>query len=347
VATCACTALAFLGLWGNTGEPNRFFGGSDLSYSLLARSSTHTRHGNNATTQDGTNDQGLRFVPEKQQAGDFGRRQPEERQETPIKIAHAVSLITCSQEKRVAGFLDALVILRHSIHQNSIHSSDPDKTSRYSYQMYAFVHAKNCPDPDLPGLVERIGYIPKVVDTPVSLDELPEGWYRRHVEGENCCGSSEFIKLYAYTLIDHPIFVHWDLDVAVLQPMDDLFDAMLYDGSGSVRGRDARSRLQVQRPAFQKLPGRIDAFLTRDVTSAAPWEEIQAVQGGFLVARPSIESFEAYVRLIREADYRPGRGPGSGWGVSSFCSLVMAGPRKLLYICTFILLTHDTTNVWC
>jgi len=30
----------------------------------------------------------------------------------------------------------------------------------------------------------------------------------------------------------------------------------------------------------------VDAFLTRDITSAKPWEKVTAVQGGLLVARP-------------------------------------------------------------
>eukprot|EP00522_Entomoneis_paludosa_P017810 CAMPEP_0172462714 /NCGR_PEP_ID=MMETSP1065-20121228/44692_1 /TAXON_ID=265537 /ORGANISM="Amphiprora paludosa, Strain CCMP125" /LENGTH=53 /DNA_ID=CAMNT_0013218449 /DNA_START=189 /DNA_END=347 /DNA_ORIENTATION=+ len=34
----------------------------------------------------------------------------------PIRIAHAISLITCHKQSRVKGFLDALMILRHSIH---------------------------------------------------------------------------------------------------------------------------------------------------------------------------------------------------------------------------------------
>ena len=32
----------------------------------------------------------------------------------------------------------------------------------------------------------------------------------------------------AYHLTEHPIVVHWDMDVAILQPLDDLYDAMLY-----------------------------------------------------------------------------------------------------------------------
>ena len=231
-------------------------------------------------------------------------------EESPIKIAHAISLITCKKMDRVIGFLDALVILRHSIHQNSIHNH----RGRYSYQMYAIIH----PDGGCVAhvdLLQRLGYTAIVQPTPVNLTaSLPEtSWYRNHVESENCCGSKEFIKLYAYTLTEHPIVVHWDLDVLVLTPMDDLYDSMLYDAQ-SERGAAARRKLQRQRPDVKPLPERIDAFFTRDITSARPWEPITAVQGGFVVARPSIEHFQMYQDFISKGDYKPGRGPGSGWG---------------------------------
>ena len=241
------------------------------------------------------------------------------------KIAHVISLITCHKESTVKGFLDALIILRHSIHQNSIHRIEDDQTtissskqarnhrSKYSYQMYAILHKDGGCLTHVP-LLERLGYIPLVKDTPVNISDIPESsWYRNHVEQENCCGSKEFIKLYAYTLMNHPIVIHWDLDVLVLQPLDDLYDAMLHPAS-SIDGRNARQRLAIQKPYHQKLPEHIDAFYTRDITSARPWETITAVQGGFVAARPSLEHFKLYQDFILQANYTPGRGPGSGWG---------------------------------
>jgi hypothetical protein len=226
----------------------------------------------------------------------------------PIVIAHAVSLITCHKAARVKGFLDAFIILRHSIHQNSVHVHP---NSKYSYQMYVIIHQDGgCAE--YADHLRRLGYIPIIKPTPVDISQLPEGYYKSHVENENCCGSKEFIKLYAYTLTDHPIVVHWDLDTAVLQPMDDLYDAMLFD-KDSPEGQAARSRLALQRP-LTVLPDRIEAFITRDVTSAAPWEKVQAVQGGFVVARSNPQLLEMYKEFINKADYVGGRGPGSGWG---------------------------------
>jgi preprotein translocase subunit YajC len=231
-------------------------------------------------------------------------------EDEPIRIAHVVSMITCHKASRVKGFLDAFVVLRHSVHQNSVHAQPP--RSKYSYQMYAIVHQDGgCAD--YSDLLQRLGYITIIRPTPVDVTQLPDGWYKSHVENENCCGSKEFIKLYAYTLTDHPVVVHWDLDTAVLQPMDDLYDAMIYSAD-SVEGQAARSRLAVQHKQTIQWPDRIDAFLTRDVTSAQPWEKIQAVQGGFVVARPNPDHLEMYKEFIMKADYQPGRGEGSGWG---------------------------------
>jgi hypothetical protein len=234
----------------------------------------------------------------------------------PVVIAHAVSLIKCGRVASVTGFLDAAAVLRHSIHQQSIHHTTATtggggRRSKYSYHMYAIVHT-DCED-HAP-LLETLGYTTMIRDSPVALDTIREGWYRDHVEGENCCGSREFIKLFAYELEDHPVVVHWDLDVAVLQPMDDLFDSMLLDAS-SEAGAAARSRLELQFPS-RPLPDRIDAFFTRDITSSQPWERVQGVQGGFLVARPDGGVLQQYVQIIQQANYTASskRGDGSGWG---------------------------------
>mmetsp|Transcript_28822 Transcript_28822/g.43530 ORF Transcript_28822/g.43530 Transcript_28822/m.43530 type:complete len:495 (-) Transcript_28822:51-1535(-) len=217
-------------------------------------------------------------------------------------VAHVVSLIKCS--KSVTGFIDSAAVFRHSIHQQSFEAGK----SKYSYHMYAIVH-EQCEQHG--EILKRLGYRVLHKPPPIRVEEIAEGWYRNHVEGENCCGSAEFIKLYAYELEDYPIVVHWDMDVALLQPMDDLFDAIFYDKS-SPQGKAARSRLELQHPG-EPLPDKIDAFFTRDVTSAQPWEKVQGVQGGFLIARPSKKDLQTYIDFIKQGNYTRGRGNGSGW----------------------------------
>lgn len=228
---------------------------------------------------------------------------PQRKNGHPTVVAHVVSLIKCSKQSSVTGFLDAAAVLRHSIHKNSVHAG----TSKYSYKMYAIVH-EECAEHAR--ALDILGYTSLVKPSPVKLEEITPGFYKSHVEGENCCGSAEFIKLYAYTLTDHAVTVHWDMDVALFQPMDDLFDSIIFPHN-SPEGQSARQRLDLQHPE-RPLPERIDAFITKDITSSQPWEVRQGVQGGFLVSRPSVEKFQAYLSFIREGNYVRGRGNDKG-----------------------------------
>lgn len=176
--------------------------------------------------------------------------------------------------------------------------------------MYAIVHAQNCAS-HAP-ILEGLGYKTLIRNPPVALEDIINESYRHFVQNENCCGADEFLKLYAYTLFDHPISVHWDMDVALLQPLDELYDAMLY-GKGSSEGQAARAQLQLSFPQ-QQLPDQIDAFFTKDVTSSQPWEIRQGIQGGFLMARPSQELFDKYLDFVTNGDFLQGRGNGFGWG---------------------------------
>jgi len=111
----------------------------------------------------------------------------------PVVIAHAISLIKCSKASSVTGFLDAAAILRHSIHKNSIHAKSGGRKSRYSYKMYAIVHT-SCAPHSTP--LATLGYELLVQDHPVKKEDIKSDWLKNHIEGENCCGSAEFIKLY-------------------------------------------------------------------------------------------------------------------------------------------------------
>ena len=118
----------------------------------------------------------------------------EEDKEAPVAvIAHAISLIKCTKGSSVTGFLDAAAVLRHSIHKNSIH--DKSSASRYSYKMYGIVHTSCL---EHARILDRLGYTTLIRDHPVQKDDIRNEWLRNHIEAENCCGSAEFIKLYAY-----------------------------------------------------------------------------------------------------------------------------------------------------
>jgi hypothetical protein len=213
----------------------------------------------------------------------------------PKTIAYAISLTECNPE---SANLDAAAVLRYSIRRFD--------STKYDSKFYAFVHpnAVTCS-----AELSRMGYEIQVRQTPINVTDI-RGPLKKYVEGASCCGSTEFLKLYAYTLVDHPVVVHLDMDVAVLKSLEDLFDSML-EGSES----PARHRL----PAMwannaTDLPKRIDAFFTRDynmLAKAGFREPLElSIQGGFLVIRPDRAAFQEYVDTILEGQYLP----DSGWG---------------------------------
>jgi len=129
-------------------------------------------------------------------------------------VAHAISFLSCGASL-TSKYIDAMLLLRHSIHQNSIHATDA--TSKYSYKMYAFVNndpAKNCGK--YINWIRRMGYTPLLLPNPINISSIQNEHYRNQIDKTGVAGSSELIKLYLYTLTDYPIVVHWDIDVIVL-----------------------------------------------------------------------------------------------------------------------------------
>jgi len=150
--------------------------------------------------------------------------------------------------------------------------------------------------------LEKLGYTLLERETPVAVEDIKGDFLRKKIADNGCCGEKELIKLEAYTLTDHPIVVHLDLDTLVLKPMDALFDLMLgtrLDASG----------MDIMWPE-EPLPKQIDAYFTRDYNMVYPGVEYKPVQGGLLVLRPSMESYKEFVDIVREGDFRQGK----GWG---------------------------------
>eukprot|EP00559_Dactyliosolen_fragilissimus_P005345 CAMPEP_0184863392 /NCGR_PEP_ID=MMETSP0580-20130426/10882_1 /TAXON_ID=1118495 /ORGANISM="Dactyliosolen fragilissimus" /LENGTH=314 /DNA_ID=CAMNT_0027361699 /DNA_START=362 /DNA_END=1306 /DNA_ORIENTATION=- len=150
--------------------------------------------------------------------------------------------------------------------------------------------------------LEKLGYTVLEKETPIDPNEIRGDFLREHVVKTGCCGEKEFLKLYAYTLMDHPVVVHLDLDSLVLSPLDDLFDAMLLPASSSFASPNIPTMFD--RP----LPQRIEAFFTRDYNMVNLGKEDVGVQGGFLVVRPSMEYFEEYKQIILEGNFVSGAG---------------------------------------
>jgi hypothetical protein len=74
-----------------------------------------------------------------------------------------------------------------------------------------------------------------------------------------CFSSRLAIFLQAYTFTEFPVIVHVDLDVLILKPLDDLFDAMI-GKNDNVPPLSKIARMWPDGP----VPDQINAFFTRD-----------------------------------------------------------------------------------
>lgn len=161
-----------------------------------------------------------------------------------------------------------------------------------------------------------------IVDPPVLQNEIRGKYLRENVHKEWCCGSDEFIKLFAYSKIPEDIIVHVDIDFAFYKPMDNLFDAMMFDAM-TKRGQVARSLIERERET-DKWPQQIDAFITRDWPQVAPGKFPPGYQAGFIVLRHDPKVFDELVELIKEGNYTKGWGYDYGWGNKGYGGYVGA-----------------------
>lgn len=163
-------------------------------------------------------------------------------------IGFAVTITGCGSDPITEG----AAVLKHSIHLASVHGS-----GRYDYQMYAIYHpnGEKCAK-----TLEALGYTLVKRETPVAVKDIQGEFLRSRIEKNGCCGEKELVKLEAYTLTQHPIIVHLDLDTLLLKPLDSLFDWMMT--GDKARDFDA-SGIELQWPK-EKVPNKINAFFTRD-----------------------------------------------------------------------------------
>jgi hypothetical protein len=224
----------------------------------------------------------------------------------PIKVAYAISLIECTDNHKSghsskAGLQDASIVMRHSIHQNSVRN--PSSGSNYDYEMYAIIHeqAKACAS-----VLQDAGFITLIRDPPILEKDIQDEYLRENIHKEVCCGVHEFVKLYAY-LIPAPVVVHLDIDFIFAKPMDAVFDVML----GST---DKATRALVEREdSTAPWPDNIEAMITRDYHSSYPGRNA-GFQAGFWVLKPSKKHFENLLNIIRTEKYVGNFEPNNGWG---------------------------------
>jgi hypothetical protein len=206
-------------------------------------------------------------------------------------VAYAVSVTGCGSDPITEGG----AVLRHSIHRAS---SRGTLGGRYDYALFAIYHpeAEACSLP-----LADLGFTLLRRDTPVSVDEIQGHYLRNKIQSNGCCGEKELIKLEAYTLTNYPVVVHLDLDVVVLKPLDNLFDAML------ALSKPDKSIFEWP---DEPVPDKINAFFTLDYNMVKPHIQNKPVQGGFLVLRPDVAVYEEFREIVREGDFRE----KGGWG---------------------------------
>jgi len=223
--------------------------------------------------------------------------------------AYVISLVKCGGNP--TGFLDAAAVFLESVRMNS--ATNPESGGRYGYAAYAIVH-KQCEQHA--ALLERVGYKTMIKDTPFKREDIRGDELRNSIENALCCGSPEYIKLYAYTLTDHPVVLHFDIDCIVTRPLDELFDAMLYPNDHK-RYKAAMESISLERKN-DPIPERIDAFLSMDYSLNWPWHREAPAQGGWLAVRPSQKAFDEYMDIVLEGNYTGGFDNNAGWGGIGF-----------------------------
>jgi len=167
-------------------------------------------------------------------------------------IGFAITVTGCGAESITEG----AAVLKHSIHLASVHGN---LGGRYDYKMYAIYHPDGvkCATP-----LKDLGYELVERGTPVAVKDIEGDFLRHNIEKNGCCGEKELVKLEAYTLVEHPVVVHLDLDVLVLKPLDALFDWMLVDPEELKSDYDT-SNVPIMWPEAEK-PRKVNAFFTRD-----------------------------------------------------------------------------------
>lgn len=173
-------------------------------------------------------------------------------------------------------------------------------------------------------VLEDIGFTVLVRDVPVQKHEIQDTYLRDNIHKAWCCGHTEFIKLYAYTL-EEPVVVHVDIDFAMHKPLDTVLDVLLYDKDSDV-GREARAKLEVEKTSPDQhieLPDRPQAAITKDWPQIIPGYK-PLFQAGFWVARTNPQVTEDIANVIRTEKYVPGVHRENGWGGLGYGTFVGA-----------------------
>jgi len=122
--------------------------------------------------------------------------------------------------------------------------------------------------------------------TPVAIPEIRGSFLRQRIVRSGCCGATELMKLWAWSLVEYDRVLLLDTDSIVLRPIP----------------------LGI---LLRMAPG--DLAYTYDYGMGKRGLRTPPIQGGFLLVRPSPSVLAELLEIVREGDFRP----GSGWGGSN------------------------------
>ena len=124
------------------------------------------------------------------------------------KIAYAITMT------KDGPFLDGALVLGYSA--KKVHDASHGFESKYDADLVAFVTpAVVTARP----ILEKFGWRVLERALPVTLDEIENKQYSEGMRNSGCCGADEFLKLWAYTLVEYKRVVHLDMDSIIYQNM--------------------------------------------------------------------------------------------------------------------------------
>jgi hypothetical protein len=210
-------------------------------------------------------------------------------------IAYAIVITKCIDLE--SSVLPGAAVLADLIHQNSARGNE--SRSKYDYELYAIIY-ENEVSTTCEVLLQRIGYKTLRKPIPVEMKSINHSRFLHDVERNGCCGASEFLKLWIYTLMDHPAVVYLDLDVLILKPLDDMLDVLILPPD---RRKEQYQRVKIVADRGASENQTISALITRDYSQVQMQNHFEhyrkiPVQGGFFAARPDVDTFHRLCQII-------------------------------------------------
>lgn len=188
----------------------------------------------------------------------------------PSKRLKVAYAVTITKD---SSFIDGALVLGYAARK--YHSASKGFPSLYDVDLVAFAAP---PVVTSIPILEKYGWRVLKRPLPVQLDEIENKDYVERMRNSGCCGADEFLKLWAYTLTEYHRVIHLDMDSIVFKNMDELYridKELLFTGDYNMKGGS----------------------------------KVVPVQGGFLVVKPSLDTFEEFRSIIRKGNHYA----GSGW----------------------------------